>query len=371
MELCKAEEFYKQVYRQKTRTLHSLSIELTRRCNFDCVHCFCAIPKKSSKQKDELNLDQWDDILDQSEEEGVLNLTFTGGEPLLYPDFRKLWITAKKKGFLVNLFSNGSLIDEELADFFAEWTPAQVSITLYGSTEETYRKVTRRRGMFDRVIRSLDLLAERKILLEVKGVFNRLNVHEFLKVREIGLKYCKLFRWDTQLVGGYPGCRNHPQSLRISPEEDVELGKKDPDRKHSLKMLFENWTPIPPVMNSPFRCNVGHGGAHIDAYGNLHPCLLLESLKYDLKESNLKEGWHKAIPEMIKNLSWKPGPCQTCDVANICGQCVGFALLEGCSPTGPVPYKCRLASTRIKDYGTKKTKSLTIKGFNGKISMED
>ncbi|MFO7981711.1 MAG: radical SAM protein [Candidatus Aminicenantes bacterium] len=367
MELCKAEKFYEQISSQKDRPLHSLNIELTRRCNFDCVHCFCAIPEKSSKQKDELNLGQWNDILNQSEEEGVLNLTFTGGEPLLYPDFRKLWITAKKKGFLVTLFSNGSLIDEELADFLAEWTPAQVSVTLYGSTEETYQKVTRRHGMFEPVIRSLELLAERKIILEVKGVFNRLNVHEFSQVRDIALRYCDLFRWDAGLVGGYPGCKNHPQSLRISPEEYVELGKKDPVRDNEQKEFFENRSPSTPNRKSPFRCNVGYGEAHIDAYGYLHPCLLLESLKYDLKTGNIKEGWHKAVPQMLKNLSWKPGPCQTCKAANICGQCVGFAILEGCPPTGPVPYRCRLAKARIKAYGIKDKKGLTIYGFDGKI----
>jgi len=98
-------------------------------------------------------------------------------------------------------------------------------------------------------------------------------------------------------------------------------------------------------------------------------CLLLESLKYDLKTGSIQEGWHRAVPDMLKNLPWKPGPCQTCEVANICGQCVGFALLEGCPPTGPVPYKCRLASARIKAYGTNDMKkNLTIKGFNAKIS---
>jgi MoaA/NifB/PqqE/SkfB family radical SAM enzyme len=166
MELCKAEKFYEEISSQRTRPLHSLTIELTRRCNFKCPHCFCAIPEKSPKKEYELSLEQWDDILNQCIEEGVLNLTFTGGEPLLYQNFRKLWITAKKKGFLVTLFSNGSLIDEELADFLSEWTPAKVSITLYGSTEETYRKVTLRSGMLERVLHSLNILAQRKILLE-------------------------------------------------------------------------------------------------------------------------------------------------------------------------------------------------------------
>ena len=75
-------------------------IELTYRCPLDCVHCYCR-----NGAKDVLDAHFWEGIIDQVHALGGLELTFTGGDSLIYKDFPKVYRHAKKKGFFVNIFT--------------------------------------------------------------------------------------------------------------------------------------------------------------------------------------------------------------------------------------------------------------------------
>lgn len=350
MQLCPANRMTQRIWPTGGRPLCAVSIELTRRCSLQCRHCFCVLPHSHQYRKKELALADWDRILGECADEGALFLTITGGEPLLHPEFKEIWKIAKKRGFLVTLFSNGTLIDAGMADFLAEWTPYEVSISLYGASEETYQRVTGTEGMFQRVVDAFDRLAARGVKLEVKGVFSRINKADFESVRAIALRYCDRFRWDGALMGAFAGCVNTPQEIRLSAEELIELEKDDAELFQELKCGVQDWMPSVGFKDSAFRCGVGRGSAHIDAYGGMHPCLPLERLQYDLTTGSVADGWCNGIPALLENMPWKPGPCQTCDAASLCYSCTAFALLEGCSPTGPVPFRCALGSGRAKEF---------------------
>ena len=162
-----------------------MGAELTYRCNFGCVQCYCRLPETSPRAAVELDGSEWERILAEAAEEGTLFLTLTGGEPLLHRDFRQIWVAAKRLGLLSSVFTNGSLVDEETADFLAEWPPVVVSVTLYGATDATYRAVTGRSGMLDRVLAGLELLRERGVRIETKATFTRLNASEFDELRSL------------------------------------------------------------------------------------------------------------------------------------------------------------------------------------------
>ena len=114
------------------------SIELTFRCNLRCVHCYCNLPQNDRQAiETELETDEVYRLLDQIAEAGCLWLLITGGEPFLRDDFLDIYTYAKKKGFITTLFTNGTLLNKDLADALVEWPPFLVEITLYGATRET------------------------------------------------------------------------------------------------------------------------------------------------------------------------------------------------------------------------------------------
>lgn len=353
MLVCKINDLNHRIEKKTGLPLKDLSVELTRQCNFSCKHCFLINPVSGTTRKPELPYDKWVEIFEQYAAENGLFITLTGGEPLLRNDFKELWVYLKKRGFLITLFTNGSLIDQEMAEFFAKWTPLEVSITLYGASEETYHKATGRKNSFGKVVNALSLLKEKGIPLEVKGVFSKLNVEDFMQIREISLNYCDLFRWDMALMGAYPYSGNKPMDIRLTPEEYAEIELQDPVRRTEMQTIFKKWDPSSFIGSKEraFTCNVANGSSvHIDAYGSMHPCLPLESEGYDVVNGTLSEGWNSAIPDLVKNYPFDPGACQTCEAAEVCGPCVAFAELEGCSPTGPVPYKCRLVKARAAHF---------------------
>ena len=137
----------------------SVLFELTSRCNMNCIHCYL----KNNHISEELSYDEIIEIIDILYEKSILFLTFTGGEVLTRKDFIDIYLYAKKKGFLVEVFTNGYLINKQLIEIFKKYPPLLVDISLYGADEKTYYQITGIKGAFSRVIENCRQLKEAKI----------------------------------------------------------------------------------------------------------------------------------------------------------------------------------------------------------------
>ncbi len=118
-------EFSERLH-QKAASLHipvSGSLEVTQRCNLRCMHCYIPLSKRKGPRKVELSISEIQHILDEIKEAGCLWLLLTGGEPLLRTDFLDIYKFAKHKGFLLTLFTNGTLLTPRIADVLCEWRP--------------------------------------------------------------------------------------------------------------------------------------------------------------------------------------------------------------------------------------------------------
>ena len=139
---------------EKNHQLYSVIFELTPKCNFNCVHCYL----HDNHASNELSFDEIVQIIDILYEKEVLFITFTGGDIFTRKDFVDIYLYAKRKGFIVELYTNGALISDQVINVFSEYPPLVVDISLYGACEETYRKVTGVRGAFDKVIANIKKL---------------------------------------------------------------------------------------------------------------------------------------------------------------------------------------------------------------------
>jgi hypothetical protein len=205
--------------------------------------------------------------------------------------------------------------------------------------------------MYRRVRAALDMLAERGLRLEVKSVFTRRNVHEFAALRDLILQYCDHFRWDAELLCTYAEGGGNPPAESVSAAEMIALEAADPARDTQWRERLQNWQPSPPLSDTPFRCGVGAGGPHFDPYGQMRPCMTLESLSYDTTSGSVREGWREVIPRLLAAVPVTPGPCVTCGLAVLCRFCPAQAFLAGRSVGGPSPLHCELARARARAYG--------------------
>ncbi len=93
-------------------------------------------------------------------------------------DFLEIYAYAEKKGLLITLFTNGTLITREVADHLAMLRPFRIEITIYGPTRETYERVTGIPDSFERCLRGIHLLRERGLPLILKTSVLTINKNE-------------------------------------------------------------------------------------------------------------------------------------------------------------------------------------------------
>lgn len=340
-------ELTQQLLQADARLPIGVTADLTYRCNLRCAHCFCRLPENAPQAARELGFAQWDRILGECADEGALTLTLSGGEPLLHRDFRQIWMAAKRRGFVLELLTNAARIDAETADFLADWPATKISISLYGATEQTYRDLTGVAGIYAKVRQALEYLTERQLVFEVKSVFTRRNVHEFAAIRELAMRYAGAFRWDAELCGAYAEGGGDPLSERLSPGEIVNLERADTVRMNEWRQYVASLVPAA-APQTAFTCNIGRGGPHLDPYGGMRLCMLLENVTYDVLHGSVREGWREVLPARLAALAFPAGACASCAVASLCPACPAYALLEGCAPEGPVPFFCEVAHQRAQ-----------------------
>jgi radical SAM protein with 4Fe4S-binding SPASM domain len=325
------------------------SFELTFRCNLRCVHCYCNLPPhhKNALQK-ELSTDEALDLLDQAADAGCLWLLLTGGEPLLRRDFPEIYTHAKKNGFIITLFTNGTLVTPAIADFLKAWPPHSVEITLYGATQETYERITRVPGSYRNCLKGIELLLERGIRLGLKTMAMTLNQGELPRIKTFAEERGLKCRFDAMLNPRLDGTKG-PCEFRLPPESVVQLDVEYEERSHEWKEFCKKF--ITPFSSEYlFNCGAGISTFHIDPYGNMSPCQMARFQSHGLREAAFKEVWEACIPGTLKLKPRGDYPCGRCELISLCGQCPGWAWLEERNPEQPVEYLCRVAHLRAESF---------------------
>ncbi len=346
------------------RNLVSFDLELTARCNLNCRHCYLNLPAqdKEARQK-ELSLDEIKKIVDEAVSLGALWCLITGGELLLRKDFFDIYLYLKKKGLLVSVFTNATLITDKHIKLFKEYPPRDIEVTVYGVTKKTYEKVTRKQGSFENFMRGLSLLLENGIKVRFKAMALRSNVRELAQIA----KFCRArtkdyFRFDPFLHLRFdrdPKRNKEINSERLSPEEIVTIEEADPQRSEALekscdKLINPDYSHI--NCNHLFHCGTGNGSFTVSYDGLFRLCSSLwhPDCIYDLRKGTLLDAWENFVPkiqDMRSNRDEFLKRCRVCPIINLCIWCPAHSQLETGDLDKPVEYFCDVAHARAKALG--------------------
>src|SRR5437870_2999893 len=146
----------------------SALIELTNACNVDCEHCYLDL--LPDHRIGALKTDEWKRIFRELAAQGCLFMTLSGGEILVRRDWYELASYARGLGFALRLFTNGTLIDGEIAAQMASLEPLAVELSLHGATPATQDAITRRAGSFDRALDGIRRLRALGVVVVIKCV---------------------------------------------------------------------------------------------------------------------------------------------------------------------------------------------------------
>jgi len=322
-------------------------MELTDRCDLNCVHCYINQPEGSRQARSkELSTDQFKDILHQAADAGTLFMTFSGGEVFLRQDFPEIYTYARELGMLVSIYTNATLITPQIADLLRDIRPYTVDITIYGATKEIYEKVTRVPGSFERCLRGIPLLKERGIQFSLKTMLLTINKHELAEMQALAAEFGAEFRYDSTLWPRVDGGLQ-PFAYQIPAEEIIAMDFEDPERRAEWVRLARDFSGLPVRAEKVFSCNGGVKSYHIDSAGKMTFCTMTRQPSYDLHEMSFLEAWEKIgeLRQLTRQLST---PCQTCTLGALCSQCPGWSqAIHGDNET-PVDFNCALAHERKK-----------------------
>ncbi len=364
--------------------LPQLDIELTERCNNDCIHCCINQPANDSAARArELTTAQLKDVLKQAADLGCLQVRFTGGEPLLRPDFEEVYTFARRLGLKVWLFTNGRLITPQLADLFARIPPlALIEITVYGMHQESYEAVTQAPGSFAQFRRGVSLLLERTIPFVVKSALlpqNKREMDEFeawaKTIPSMSKPPLYAISLDLRSRRDNPKKNRFIESLRVPPQDRLAMMTRDAT-EFRLKMAAFGSKFMGPRGDVLFGCGAGRDLC-VDAYGRIQPCMSLRApeLMVNIISKDLPAGEEKsnllpcisggeATGALAKALigfrqlsdlrAENPeylSRCGLCFLKGLCEQCPAKSWMEHGNLDTPVEYLCEMSHAQARYLG--------------------
>lgn len=263
--------------------LFSALVELTYRCNLDCFYCYNDLGLRGEALSDEQYFGFFEDLAKLQ----VMNLTFTGGEPLAHPSFLALGRKARELGFVLRIKSNGHALRGDLAEKVRrELDPFLIEISLHGASAAVHDRQTRIVGSFDRLLENLAELRQLGQRVKLNGTLTRWNENELEGMFELADKLGLRLSISPTVT---PRDDGNLDPLSIAPsEEGIKnlyrlLDRRIPDSEEAATC-----TGSPSIHKN---CGAGASGIAVDPYGNVYPCVQWRRPLGNLHQQSIGEIW--------------------------------------------------------------------------------
>ncbi len=315
------------------------TFELTARCNLSCKMCYIHnLSCDKELRKDELSTAQWLDIARQVQETGTLPLLITGGEPTLRPDFGEIYYECVKRGLLISVNTNGTLLNEEHFRLFAKQKPLRMNVSLYGMSPEIYESLCGNGSAYERVIENIRRLRELNVAVKINFSATPYNCQDLAAAKEFADSIGSIIHFANYMFPPVRSAKPCAEPVRrFTPEEAAEVNidwiriNSTPDqfaaecRKHAQ---------MPPASQDEctydgptgVRCRAGRCAYWITYKGDLLPCGLIPSVSASVTELGFLPAWKQISQEF--NTFTMPKGCLSCPDYERCEVCPAVIWAE-------------------------------------------
>ena len=340
----------RQRAREEGLPLHA-TLELTRRCNFHCVHCY--VLPNAGPPAEELNAREWLALAREAADAGCFSILLTGGEPMLRPDFPEIYLGIRKMGVHVMIFSNASRVDQRVLNALCEAPPRLIEITIYGTSPKTYEAVTGRAEAYVEVMQGVQRLRDAGLPVALKTILMNPNKRDFEAIRAMRVEGERQVRYDAAIHARFPGDREIHQ-YRIPPEELVELESRlVPELREKWERtlqresrMAEDTAGVPPDERPLYTCAAGAISFYATATGMIQPCVSAVRYGVQWRPGHLLEAFRISRAAVQSVLQPADYACAGCEARSFCASCLAVAEWETGSESSVFPYACRVARVR-------------------------
>lgn len=344
----------------RTHTPINGSLELLPLCNMNCEMCYVRLSRSELERKGRLrSAAEWISLVRQMQKAGTLFLLLTGGEPLLFPDFKTLYLELRNMGMILTINTNGTLMDEAWADFFAANPPRRINITLYGTSKDTYRDLCHYEAGFEKVLHGIRLLRERNIDVKINGSLVRSNDGDVESLVSLAHLLDAPINIDTYM---YPATRERSrpfsEQARLLPEDaakgKIQFEKASLDPESYLQLARTTLSRVAETPDLPdetfqiMRCQAGRTSFTVNWQGKLRPCVMLSQPEIPVFKTGFENAWRE-LQRKIEAFTLS-SRCAACSLRRVCQTCAACAKLETGAYDGVPDYMCRYTREFLRLY---------------------
>jgi radical SAM protein with 4Fe4S-binding SPASM domain len=296
------------------------SIELTKRCNLRCLHCYA---DATPAPREELPTSDLIRLLENWSRKGLAGVELTGGEPLLHPGFEEIFDTCVDHFFTIAILTNGTLIDEAFVRRVSAYQGRiHIGTSVDGSTAERHDAI-RGRGSFDKTTRGIRLLTDAGCAVRVGMTAAPYNVDDIKATGELA---ASLGAWNFSAAPVMPFGRGEEYARQFSDKDWAAIAQ-----------AVESLPKIACIREGTFdgriqrmgNCGVGITNVILTPTGELKACLFLGEREQlgDLRNQSLDEVF---TSERLRALSAlrapEPATCEQCAYEIYCRTCIARGM---------------------------------------------
>ncbi len=255
-------------------------ISPTAKCNLNCIGCYAAEYAKSEG----LAWEEVDRILKEAKDLGIYFITISGGEPFVWPHLFRMLETHNDMYF--QIYTNGTLITKDVAKRLAEAGNAAPGISVEGFESETTQR--RGEGTFQKVLQAMQNLREAGVLFGFSATCTANNIETLMSDEFVDfyIKQGCRFGWYFQYV---PIGKEPDTSLMASPEQRNRLRLKVREFRGNKPIFIGDFWNDGPYVEGCMAGGRSGGYFHINANGNVEPCVFLQFYVDNIKGKTILE----------------------------------------------------------------------------------
>jgi radical SAM protein with 4Fe4S-binding SPASM domain len=322
-------------------------LELTYRCNLHCRHCYTDPYNKKDLIRRELTLPEIIRLLDEMADIGIMWLNLTGGEVFQHPHFWDIYDHAYRRGFLLQLYTNGTLFTNGVVNRLQKTPPFTIDISCHSVNAASFDWFTQVPGSFRAFRRGLNLLQRAKLPFTLKTKAMSWNKHEMPAIKRFVESFGQQFGVTTSLSPRLDGDLTS-LSYRLEPDDVVALQNELLGTMGSEEGCHLAADVLQQPTDHLYRCGCGTDTIHINAQGELGTCTLQYERRVSLQAHPLAEAIGMLFRE-IRALRYQgDSPCRTCNVHTFCDKKPSDARWEYGTAEAPIPYDCDVAHARAQ-----------------------
>lgn len=285
-------------------------LELTNRCNHECVHCVRESPLHDAHSA-ELADDEWFGILEDLAEIKTFAISFTGGEATLHPRLPDFVRRARALRMVVSVKSNGMLLPR-MAQSLAAAGVGNMEVSLYGASAETHERCTKIRGSFALTVSGIRAAKAAGISVAINCTIFRWNAHEIDRLRELAASLDCPIQRDYFLMRTDIG---REIDDFVSPEQVRWIESKWPGYVRRENQNGAEGIKI---------CTQGVNVIGVTSQGEILSCVTIRKPIGHVREEGVVAAWGALTGRRAHHIDYaKFDRCRTCEYVSRCHTCLG------------------------------------------------